>query len=81
MTKTKPPCYHDGNDCDRRSPECRATCEAWQKWLVVHAEEHDKMKRNKNAMLDCDRFLAQQNKRAQKRYRAEHSKAVREGRK
>lgn len=80
MTKTKPPCFDGESDCPKRHVGCREDCDAWQKWLVIHAEEHEKMQRNKNAMLDVDRFLVGQNKRAQKKYREDHAKAVRDAR-
>ena len=78
---TKPPCYNDGSDCPQRHLGCREGCKEWKEWLAIHAEERETMQKNKTAMLDVDTFLARQNQRVQKRYRAEHSKAVREGRK
>lgn len=76
---TKPPCKTpDGNDCPRRYIGCRAECEAWHEWLVIHEAEKEQMRRNKHSDLDVDGFLALQNKRVSDSNHRERMKEYRE---
>jgi hypothetical protein len=36
---TKPPCKVDGVNCPKRYIGCHADCEAYHKWMDVHAKE------------------------------------------
>lgn len=58
---TMPPCMVDGIDCTRRYVGCKAECEAWHKYLAVHAEEKEKQRRNK--FNPADDFLIEQQAR------------------
>ena len=62
---TKPPCKTpDGIDCPRRYIGCRAECEEYHKWLAVHDEEKEKLRRNK--FNQADDFLIEQQARVKK---------------
>lgn len=61
---TRPPCKPDGMDCPRRYIGCRAECEEYHKWLSVHDEEKEKLRRNKSN--PADDFLIEQQARVKK---------------
>lgn len=63
---TRPPCNVDGVDCPRRYVGCRAGCDEWHKWLAIHAEEKERVRRGKAYYNDVEGCLAEQNKRAKK---------------
>ena len=60
----KPPCKVDGIDCPRRYIGCRAECEEYHKWLAIHDEEKEKLRRNK--LNPADDFLIEQQARVKK---------------
>lgn len=60
---TKPPCYKDGRDCERRYIGCKALCEEWHKWLVIHEDEAEMIRRKKRDDHDVDGFLMGQGRR------------------
>ena len=39
MSMTKPPCWKEGKDCENRCIACQSSCEEFQAWLAIHAEE------------------------------------------
>lgn len=57
---TKPPCYNGGKDCPRRVVGCRAVCEEWQAWLVIHAREAAAVREKRRVETDADGFMAGQ---------------------
>lgn len=63
---TRPPCYNDGKDCSRRYVGCRASCEAWHEWLIIHAEEKEQRYTIYRRDKDIDTFEAQQGDRIHK---------------
>ena len=63
---TRPPCYNDGKDCSRRYVGCRAECEAWHEWLIVHAEEKEQRYTIYRRDKDINTFEAQQGDRIHK---------------
>lgn len=65
---TKPPCYNPETkgDCPRRYVGCRASCEAWHEWLVIHAEEKEKRYAIYRRDKDINTFEAQQGDRIHK---------------
>ena len=71
---TRPPCIVDGTACPRRAVGCRRTCEAWQKWVQVHAEEKAEIDRKKHADGLADGFLAEAYKRDEQHRRREQAK-------
>lgn len=77
--RAKPPCKVDGVDCSRRYVGCKAGCDEWHRWLAIHAEEKDKIRREKDKCIDADSFLVNQNKRLvqdrQRRYTERHRKS------
>lgn len=61
---TKPPCMlSDGTDCPRRYIGCKASCRDWHEWLIIHAEEKEKIRRNKKKYNDCNTFEVDRPKR------------------
>ena len=82
---TRPPCYdvETRTDCPRRYVGCKAGCEEWHQWLALHAEEKDKIRREKDKCIDADSFLVDQNTRLvqdrQRRYTERHKKGHRKG--
>lgn len=62
---TRPPCYDDktNTDCPRRYIGCRAECEEWHKWLVIHEEEKEKFQKDLTKSDDAIKFLVEQDKR------------------
>ena len=82
---TRPPCYDEATntDCPRRYVGCKAGCEEWHRWLAIHAEEKNKIRREKDKRIDADNFLIDQNKRLvqdrQRRYTERHRKSHRKG--
>ena len=63
---TRPPCFDDktNTDCPRRYIGCKAECEEWHKWLIVHTEEKAAFQKDLNKGFDADTFLVDQGKRA-----------------
>ena len=57
---TLPPCKHNGIECPRRYIGCRAKCKEWHDWLVIHAEEKQRQKQDRNP---ADNFLIEQQMR------------------
>lgn len=54
---TKPPCMlSDGTDCPRRYIGCKASCAKWHEWMILHAEEKEKIRHNKKKYRDCNGF-------------------------
>ena len=61
---TKPPCMlPDGTDCPKRYIGCKASCSEWHRWLIIHAEEREKIRRNKKKYNDCNGFEVERPKR------------------
>lgn len=60
---TKPPCYNDGKDCPNRHVGCREKCDAWQEWMVIHANEKEKQYAIYRRECDAESFTAEQGKR------------------
>lgn len=64
MSFTKPPCKTpDGQDCPRRYIGCQSACEAYHEWLAVHADEKERIRRNKYAENDTTAFIVGREKR------------------
>lgn len=65
---TPPPCYNPEThaDCPRRYVGCRASCEAWHEWLVIHAEEKEQRYTIYRRDKDINTFEAQQGDRIHK---------------
>ena len=65
---TRPPCYNPETkgDCPRRYVGCRASCEAWHEWLVIHAEEKEQRYTIYRRDKDINTFEAQQGDRIHK---------------
>lgn len=61
----KPPCFNPEThaDCSRRYVGCRASCEAWHEWLIVHAEEKQQRYTIYRRDKDINTFEAQQGDR------------------
>ena len=78
---TRPPCYDEATntDCHRRYVGCKAGCEEWHRWLAIHAEEKERVRRGKAYYNDVEGCLAEQNKRLvqdrQRRYTERHRKS------
>ena len=47
MSYTKPPCWKGGKDCESRYIACQSSCEEFQAWLAIHAEEKAKEKQKR----------------------------------
>lgn len=60
------PCYNDGRDCPRRRVGCRANCEDWKKWLVIHETENKQ--RRKAKRNEADDFLIENKLTKGRRY-------------
>lgn len=79
---TKPPCKVEGVDCQKRHVGCRAECDDWNKWLAIHKEETDKIKRGKAKYTEIKACMIDQTKRVQQdrqhryteKYRNSHGK-------
>lgn len=71
--KTKPPCKVNGVDCPRRYVGCRAGCEKWHEWLVVH--ERETARRRQYRHNEADGFLVGRKKRVEQ---ARHRDYMRE---
>ena len=57
--RTKPPCMlSNGTDCPKRYIGCRAECDEWHKWLIIHAKEKERFMCNKQKDWDCVSFEA-----------------------
>ena len=69
---TQPPCYNDGEDCQRRMFDCKINCPEWREWEAIHARETQQIRQNKYGGVDADAFLADQNKRARQARRREY---------
>ena len=65
---TRPPCYNPETkgDCPRRYVGCRASCEAWHEWLIIHAEEKEQRYTIYRRDKDINTFEAQQGDRIHK---------------
>lgn len=72
---TMPPCMVDGIDCPRRYVGCKAECEAWHKYLAVHAEEKAKIKTARDKYMMTEEVLIKQTERVKK---ARHRDYMRE---
>lgn len=62
---TCPPCYNDGKDCSRRYIGCSADCEAWHKWLVIHADEKERFHKDLNKDGEAYKFMEGHDRRMQ----------------
>ena len=71
---TRPPCIVDGIECQKRRVGCRRSCEAWQKWEKLHAEEKAEIDRKRHADGLADGFLAEAYKRDEQHRRRENAK-------
>lgn len=65
---TRSPCYNPETkgDCPRRYVGCRASCEEWHEWLVIHAEEKEQRYTIYRRDKDINTFEAQQGDRIHK---------------
>ena len=59
---TRPPCWDEINnvDCPRRVVGCRKVCEKWAEWLVIHDEELNRARKNKQKDIDILKFFGEQ---------------------
>ena len=82
---TRPPCYDEATktDCPRRYVGCKAGCEAWHKWLAVHAEEQEEIRRGEEEYNDIEGCMVEQTKRVnqdrQRRYTERYGRTHRKG--
>lgn len=78
---TRPPCYDEATntDCPRRYVGCKAGCEEWHRWLAIHEEEKDKIRRGREKYNDIEGCMVDQTKRVnqdrQRRYTERHRKS------
>ena len=65
---TRPPCYDEiaHTDCQHRHVGCHADCEAYHKWMVIHNEELETVRRKKQSENEVNEFLILQNERTRK---------------
>lgn len=54
------PCH----ECERRYIACHASCEKYAEWLVIHAEEKEKYRKDIAKIEEANSFLSDQGKRA-----------------
>ena len=52
MSYTKPPCWQNGSDCSNRYIACQSSCDEFQAWLAIHAEE--KAERDRDVAKEVD---------------------------
>lgn len=57
---TKPPCYKDGHDCDKRHVGCRTNCKEWQDWTAIHEQECEQRREKAHAHNDVEEFIMRQ---------------------
>ena len=44
---TPPPCWNNGEDCQKRYVGCRAECDEWHEYLAIHERETEEIRRKK----------------------------------
>ena len=70
MSYTKPPCWKDGKDCDRRYIACQSSCEEFQAWLAIHAEEKAREKQIRQAEHEVMAIITTHEQRSRSAKRA-----------
>lgn len=63
--RTPPPCKLNGKNCERRcaEPNCHTTCPDWADWLVLHAQEVAREKKNRDSEREVNSFIMFQGER------------------
>ena len=74
---TMNPCYNNGKDCPMRYVGCKATCEKWHEWLIIHAAEKEAMLRNKSVDVDVRAFELDRGRRDKVAYHREYMRQYR----
>lgn len=79
---TRSPCYDHitHRDCPRRYVGCRAECEKWHEWLIIHAEEVEAARKRKQQFDDVESFLTEQGERIRRINHERSEQRKREGR-
>ena len=70
MSMTKPPCWKDGKDCDRRYIACQSSCEEFQAWLAIHEAEKARERDGKRAEHEVMSVLSTHSQRTRSAKRA-----------
>ena len=80
MKRTKPPCYKDGKDCERRcaEPLCRNTCPEWAAYCAEVEAEREKYNSEKHKASDVGSFLMDIDKRNQRISRTKYQQRRRQ---
>ena len=79
--KTKPPCFDEKTrmDCPRRKVGCRNNCAEWDKWIILHAEEKNEMRKKKLDEIAVNDFLLLQGERTRRCNQARSERDRRKG--
>ena len=77
---TPPPCWNNGEDCQKRYVGCRAECDAWHEYLAIHAEEKEAFLKKKMAERDAESFMVKSRERAKIGYQREYKRDKRRAR-
>lgn len=74
MARTIPPCFNEKTrtDCPRRYIGCKATCEEWHNWLIIHEREKQETRQRIAQEREVNGFLMDQPQRI-RRHTAEKS--------
>ena len=70
MSYTRPPCWKDGKDCERRYIACQSSCEDFQRWMAIHAAEKKRENDNKKAEHELLAVVATHGERSRRTKRA-----------
>ena len=63
MTRSKPPCYNNGKDCDERRVGCRSTCSRWKEYEQIHQQNAEAIRKKKMEEHVATEFLIKREER------------------